>query len=225
MEVPTRPLRDFLPLVLPHAQYCPRPVAEQYLRLAAIEWCERTRCWRHVSTMDLTEQGEAIVSPDYATIFEIESAEFSSETVSSTELVATQFTQISLSDAEAMEGNAPRYITQVSPNSVTVLPFMVGSLSLSLFLKPRAGTEYGNDPADPLQDKYNVIPEHVFIQSAEKIAEGALARLLAIKDTKWHDPKMAGYYAGRFNEACDRHFSSELRGQQRAPRRSRPEFI
>lgn len=225
MPVQTRPLADFLPLVLPHAPDCPRTVAEQYLRLAAIEWCERTRCWRHVTTMALTEQGEAIVAPDYAAIFEIETAEFSNGNTDPVPLTPTQFTSVSLEDATAMAGGLPRYITQASPSTVTVLPFEAGDLSLSLFLKPRSGTEYGNDPDDPLQDRLNVVPQHVFVQSAEQIAEGALGRLLAIKNTSWHDPNMALYYSGRFDQACDRNFRSDMRGQHRAPVRTKPQFF
>jgi hypothetical protein len=40
------PWSDFLPYVLPSAPGCPDPVAEFNLRLAAQEFCARTRVWR-----------------------------------------------------------------------------------------------------------------------------------------------------------------------------------
>lgn len=223
--MPTRPLSDFLPLVLPHATDCPRPVAEQYLRLAAIEWCERTRCWRHIETTTLAANGQAIVAPDYATIFEIETAEFIDGNDNAVPLTPTQFSSIGPTDAATANAGAPVYITQVSPNTISVIPFAAGDVKLSLFLKPRSGTEYGTNPADPLQDRFNVVPEHIFIQNAEAIAEGALARLLAIKGAAWNDPNLAAFYFQRFEAACNRAFRSEVRGQQRAPARARAYFM
>ena len=68
-----------------------------------------------------------------------------------------------------------------------------------------------------------VVPEHIFVQSAENIAEGALARLLALpaEDAPWSNPKMAMYFAGRFEAACDRKFATHIKGQQRARRRTK----
>jgi hypothetical protein len=224
--VTTRPLADFLPLVLPHAPRCPRPVAEQYLRLSAIEWCERTRCWRSILTTAISAQESAIVAPVYATIHEIERAEFSASNVNQYELTPTQFSSVSLKDfGDTTTGATPRYITQVAPNAVSVLPFMAGTLELSLFLKPRFGSELGFDAEDPLQDRYNVVPEHIFIQSAEHIADGALSRLLALPDQEWTNPQMAGYYGSRFEASCNRAFSNQIKGQHRAVPRSRANFL
>lgn len=215
-----RPLKDFLPLVAPHCSTAPRPVMEQYLRLAAIEWCERTRAWRHITTQQVTENGAIIAAPEYATVHEIESAYHNGN-----QLSPTQFSHF---DPEDFEGTgAPAYITQSNANSVSILPFAPGTLLMNVFLKPRSGTEYGTNPQDPLQDKYNVVPDHLFVQSAEKIAEGALARLLALpkEDAEWANHKMAGYYRMRFDEACDAKFNSHVKGQQRSRRRTRAQWL
>lgn len=219
--MPTRPLSDFLPLVMPHCATAPRPTVEQYLRLAAIEWCERTRCWRHAAQFAIDEANEVIVAPDYATVHEIETAYFNN----TTPLSPTQFSSFSPDDFA--DQGSPQYITQSAPNTISILPFTAGTLNLSLFLKPRSGTEYGTNPADPLQDKYNVVPEHLFIQSAEAIAEGALARLLALpaESAEWSNPKMAMYYRQRFDEACDRKFNSHIKGQHRARKRTRANWF
>ena len=224
----TRQLKDFLPLVLPHAPSCPRVVAEQYLRLSAIEWCERTRAWRHITTVTVDEQNEAIVAPDYATIHEIERAEFT-PTGGDTpfELCPTQFTALDrLADLSEAAGSAvPEYITQVSPNTIALIPLAEGTVELSLFLKPRNDDEFSQTPGDPLANTYNVVPEHLLIQSGEPIAEGALGRLLALRGTEWFDPKMAAYYRARFDKALDRSFQTQLRGQHRARPRSKASFI
>lgn len=227
MTLPTRHLRDFLPLVLPHAPQCPGPVALQYLRLAAVEWCERTRCWREVVTTAIAQQNAAIVAPVYATIHEIEQAEFTSTTTGPIKLTPTQFSSLTMSELAdtTAEAGAPRYITQSSPNTVAVYPYQAGSLEMSLFLKPVSGTEYGTNPADPLQDKFNVVPAHIFTQSAEKVAWGALGRLLNLAKSDWYDPQNAAIFFAKFNDACDDSFRSELRGQHRAPVRTRASFF
>ena len=73
---PTKFLRDFLPLVIPNAIGVPDMVATFNLRLAAIEFCERTNCWRHIVSQTLTVNDPGIAVPGYATIHKIENASF-----------------------------------------------------------------------------------------------------------------------------------------------------
>lgn len=215
-----RSLHDLLSMVLPHAPGCPNPVALKNLRLAAIEWCERTRAWRSITTATVTEQGFAVVAPDFATIHEIETASFEG-----VELMPTQFSEVDPSNM-VETGAMPEYITQVSPNTVTLVPFKTGELQLTLFLKPRSGDEFGSNGAGGLkQDDQNQIPEHVFIQSGESIVFGALARLLLMPKVDWRDDKKGLYYKAEFDARVTDQFSSSIKGQQKAPARPRPQFI
>lgn len=221
MPLTTRPLSDFLPMVLPYAVGCPASVAEANLRLAAIEYCERTRCWRSVLTQTFAAQGEAItVAPAYAAIHEIETAFFGTENIP---LKPTQFSSVDPEDIDAADGalGQPEYITQVSSDTITVIPFQTGDIRLTLFLKPRSGTEYGTNPLAPLQDAYNVVPDFLFVQHAETIACGALARILKLPKQEFTDPKFSAYYEAKFDDRTDAKFSSNIRGQHRAPRRTR----
>ena len=59
MTIPIQ-LTKFLPMVLPHVPECPHGVATFNLRLAAIEFCERTLCWRHLAKVTI-EIGRAHV--------------------------------------------------------------------------------------------------------------------------------------------------------------------
>jgi len=214
MPIPTRALKDFLPLVTPLAIGCPDPVAIQNLRLAAIEWCERTRAWRHITEQAIVTNDDAIVAPSYATIHVIETASFDGQP-----LIPTQFSSIDETTRAATDGEfgPPIYITQTSPNQVAVIPFKTGTLDLTLFLKPRSGSEFGGvTPGVQLQDTQNVVPEYIFVQSAEIIAFGALSRLLLIKDQPFTDPKLAGFYLARFEAACNNAFTQGIKGQQQA---------
>lgn len=227
MADPVR-LSEFLPYVLPNAPGAPEVVAEKYVRMAAIEFCERTRCWRKITNVELTDESTvALVAPAYAAIHAIEYASFSSETMAKTPLTPTQYSDLAdrhRSDLES--GGAPRYITQVNPNSVTVFPLAAGSLEVSLFLKPRMGQSFeAGTPDDPIVDVYNQAPGFLLTQWGEAIACGALSKILMQPQTRWHDPNRAAAYLQKFERACDSHFSAGVIGQQRAPRRTRFRFL
>lgn len=210
-------LRQFLPLVMPHAPGCSDFVATFNLRLAAIEFCERTLCWRHMTTVTINKDGKAISAPPYAAIHRIESAVFDGEI----QLEPLQFSDVDEKTMEDTAGTPPKYITQAQYDTVRVLPFKEGKLTLSLFLKPVNGTEMQQDDDGIVTDAYDVVPEFIYKMHAEQIAAGALARLLSQPDKPWSNMNAALLYGQRFNGLMDQHFSVSLTGQQRARRRTR----
>ena len=227
MATPIR-LTDFLPYVLPNAPGAPDIVAEKYIRMAATEFCERTRCWRKISTVALTDENTvALVAPYYAAIHAIEYASFFSDSVAKTPLTPTQYSDLADRQHASLETEGtPRYVTQVTPNTVTVFPLAAGTLEVSLFLKPRMGQSFGQGTADdPMQDDFNQVPDFLLTQWGEAIACGALSKMLMQPQTRWHDPAKAGYYLQKFERACDTHFSTNITGQQRAARRTRFRFM
>ena len=221
-------LSAFLPYVLPHAPGVPNFVAEKYLRMAAIEFCERTRCWRKITEVEVgADNAVALVAPYHAAIHMIEFASFSSESAPKAPLTPTQFSDIGERYRADMEQEGPpRYITQVTPNEVRIFPLATGTLEVSLFLKPRMGQDMAtNDPGDPIQDTFNLVPDFLLTQWGEPIAAGALSKLLVQPQKRWSNPQLAGFYLDRFNAACDSHFGQSIKGQQRAPARSRFRFV
>lgn len=217
MAVETVQLSEFLPLVLPKAPGVPEPVAEFNLRLAAIEFCERTRAWRHVINTTVSAQNKTIVAPDYAAIHEIEQAYFNGK-----ELQPIQYSDVDHGEEDENLGE-PRYITQANPNTVALYPFPedTGDFKMSVFLKPRGGHEYGGNPDDPLEDAYNEVPEFLFVQHAEPIAFGALHRILMTPNTSFSDGAAAAFYMQRFEQCVSSKFSANMRGQHRAARRTK----
>lgn len=215
MATPTLQLSEFLPLVLPHAQGVSEPMATFNLRLAAIEFCERTRAWRHVINTTVTAQNKTLVAPEYAAIHEIEEAYFDGA-----KLTPVQYTEINHGD-ETDNTGTPCYITQQSPNTVALYPFGTGALKMSVFLKPRGGHEYGNNPDNPLEDAFDEVPEFLFVQHGELIAFGALHRILMTPNKAYSNPDASAYYYQRFEAGVNGLKSTNMRGQQRAPRRTR----
>ncbi|MBN8294550.1 hypothetical protein JI664_21435 [Rhodobacter sp. NTK016B] len=225
--MPTVQLSAFLPMMAASAPGLPSFAAEKYLRMAAIEFCERTKCWRNISTVELTDENdEAMAAPDYAAIHLIEWATFTAPNQPAVDLTPTQFSDVGPDADTSFIGSVPRYLTQVSPGTVRVLPFAAGTLTLSLFLKPRHGDDLTN-PANtqPLQDYLNQVPEFLLTQHGEIIVDGALSKALLLPQQQWSDPKRAMIHLQRFERSCDRLFATAVTGQQRARKRARIQFF
>lgn len=215
MTAPTISISAFDSFVLPFAQHAPAPIVRKFVRLAAIEFCERTRCWREIVTVMVNAQNEAIVAPPHAAIHEIEEATFDGKP-----LMPTQFTDTTL--LERSEEGTPRYITQTHLNTVALIPWESGSLTLSLFLKPRPETKMKNDiMSGATVDGLDVVPEFMFNQFAQKIADGALARLLMVPGQSFSNPQEGMRRSMLFNQHCDAKFANNITMQHRAPPRVR----
>ncbi len=222
MAARVRPLSDLLPLVRPHALACSIPFAMQALRIASIRFCERTRCWRHIASYNLTEQGGAVVAPYYATIHQFETADLDGMM-----LEPTQYSHIEPIDRDAVisASSQPRYVTQVEPGTVSVYPFKTGVLHLSLFLKPRIGNDWCPSIDGPIEDAFDVVPEFLIQQHGSAIAEGALEAIFMTPAQPFTDYNLGADYRGKFEAAMDGVKSSAIRGQQRAPLRVKPQWI
>ena len=217
MTAATIALDAFLPLVMPHCSGVPEFVATRNLRLAAIEFCERTRCWRHLTSVQIASDGQAVAAPFYAAIHLIERATFED----GRDLVPIQFSDVDERAVQETVGGQPAYITQSRYDTVRIIPFKPGRLDLSLFLKPVNGESFGFSDGGMIRDQYDQVPEFMWTMHAEPIASGAIARVLAQPDKPWTNPQLAMAHAARFEAAMDTHFSASVRGQHRARHRTR----
>lgn len=199
-----REIADLMHLILPHAQACPEPTAVQHLRWAAMKFCEATRIWRSCTTFDV--QGgcdEILCTPQHAQIFEIEQAWYNS--IELEPKAAGDFDR-------QYDDSQPRWISQVNSNTVRLVPGAqeTGALRLNLFLKPSRDAEDFPDFFDEFE---------------QTLADGALSRILVLPNQPFTDPGMAGAFGASFQMELDRNFNRNLRGQQRAPMRTRARFL
>ena len=200
-----RDIEDLLTHVLPYAPGCAEPTAVQHLRDAAVRFCERTRCWRFIDTFQTTgEHHEILAVPSDAVLFEIEWAKFNNREL---EAVSPQAATWHNQDGYT----EPRYITQVNPNCVSLEPHAVGELVISMFLKP-APTALE-------------IPAFMICDFGRALADGALATLLLLPNQPFTNPQLAMVFETKFQQALDRNFALNMRGQQRAPKRTKPNYF
>ncbi|NTE96689.1 hypothetical protein [Agrobacterium tumefaciens] len=200
-----REITVLLNLVNPFAPSLPEPTAVQWLRWAAIEFCKSTRVWRDERRFEVIGGAdEQFCMPEYAAIHEIERSWFGTR-----ELDPLPFGKT----PRFRDDSQPIYLSQVAPNTVRLVPGAqeAGELVLHLFLKPSITAE---DLPDMLIDDYG-----------QQLAEGALSRILLLPNQPFTDLNMAMAYGQAFQAALDKNFSANIRGQQRAPARTKASYL
>ena len=204
-----KPIDDFLPLILPRAPGCPEPIAFDAIRQAAIEFCERTRIWRDTDQFMADEFGD-IFAPAQSVIHQIEDARFEGH----------RLTPVSVQDLNerypgydwtTQSGDQPKYITQIHPNTVKIVPAWEGMITMTILLKP------SNDAQE--------LPDFIFDQYARTIADGALAEILMIPGQPYTNPQGGAMYSQRFQQRLDSIQVQWLKGQQRAPIHTKTSFF
>lgn len=209
-----RPMEDFFPEVLRYAPAAPDPLIENALREAASTFCERTRCWRDVHSVDVVgDESEIVCVPADSVIFEIEEAWFDGlrlERAAFSDFDAPEWPE-KMHGEEASQLGQPFAISQSSPNSVALIPRGAGSLKLSIFLKPAP--------------RSRTLPDVLFDQFLTVIADGAAARLLTMPEEPFANLQLASVLGGNFEGACNANFRFNKRGQQRSYARARSSFF
>lgn len=200
-----------LSMLAPHAPTCPDFVAAPAIRHAAVPFCERARPWRHQVEITLSTAQGAIVAPDTAAIVEIEFAEFDGRRLEPAGYIDVP---------EGLTGQPTTFFQQV-PDTIMISPFSAGTLKVSMFLKPRAGQEFGTDEGDPLFDRFDVLPDFLVYNHSKLLVDGALAQILVMPGESWSDPARAAMFRADYEQAIAAACAMPVRGQQRAPLRTK----
>lgn len=204
-----KPLEELFPRIMPRAKNCPEPVAASGIRIAAIEFCERTRLWRSSDTFSITETDCNIMAVPYgAVLYEIESARFNGLPL---EPVSLSWLEDEIYEWRTKTATVGNWITQTEPDTLRVIPACSGQVDLSLILKP-------SNEADAL-------PDFMVNAHARALADGALAEILTIPGQPFYNPDLAMFHSNRFRAELDRLFTSTIKGQQRAPVRTKPQYF
>lgn len=203
----------FLTEVRPWAPGVPDPVAFKAIRGAAIEFCERTRVWRFEDEYDATvdDMGE-IFTPSGSVLHDIElvkwnDRELLAQTTRDLDTRVPNWRTAAASDQSGL----PSYVTQLSLNSIRVVPAQDGRLYVCFRLKP--------DP-NSMQ-----LPDFLASEYKEIIGWGALGRLLTIPGQSYSNNDLAAYYSGLFKEKLDQLSTKGSTGQQNAQKRSKPRYF
>jgi len=192
---------DFHPLVLPSAPECPIPVADNALRLAARDFCVRTRAWRE--TEDLEAQGDT-------NLFDI-------DIPTGTELVRFTSADVGGKDFSVFGlGLLPKDWAERDPRPGL---YHVADAAYRVFPMPIAGAAMVIEAAVMPGMTGTGVSDEVFRLYAENIASGALCRLMKLPRQPWTDLAMASYHEAAYeraiHSAANRGFMQTSPGQHR----------
>lgn len=205
-----KPLDAFMTLITPHAKGVPVPTAYNGIRLAAIEFCEKTRLWKYNDTFNVKpSDSEVLCAPSGAVLHEIESARFNGRNLDPK-------TPGQMDDehrgwrTRIDVAQESRFITQLELNTISLYPRAEGVLDLSLWLKPAYDAR---ELPDFMVDLYR-----------NDIAEGALAYILMTPGQPFSSPDLATFYRMKFDNRLGTLSYKSTTGQQRARPRVKASF-
>jgi hypothetical protein len=203
-------LSAFLPFVLPHALGCPDFAAKQEILRAAIKFCEQTRAWKAVmDPVDIVAETAtyAIPTPTGAQCVIVEEVYYDG-------IEITPKTPDQLKEHYPnwlTKTGTPQFYTQLDPDNLTLSPIPEDALADGLVVR---GTFAPARTA-------TVVPDLLFNQYVDAIADGAIAELCATPGKPWTNPETAAYRAGLFQRAIDSTKAQVAKAFTRAPNRVR----
>lgn len=198
----------FGPLILPYATTCPVPLLEHHARLAAIDFLSHTKAWR----ADLAP----VVGDGVLTAFTL---------VAPTDAQIEKLLAVVITDAY---GNVTEANVKVDLDgarlsrmaSSSVLAYLQGRKLLAV--KPVQATGASIVATVALKPTLTAatIPDEVFEQYGQFIANGALAKLTSMANKPWTDPTTARINGAEFINAKAVTARQAERGFAKSGRRS-----
>lgn len=199
---------SFLPQVVPEVPGCPLAVAEDAVREAAIEFCEKGWAWiyTHPALTSVINVGTyAFTPPTGSLVSRVLQAWYEKR-----QLVAKTADQLSeLYENWTTQTGSPQYTVQDNEESLIIVPMptvgVADAIRMRVVLRPtRASTD---------------IETRIYEYHLDAIAMGAKAKLMMMSDKPWANPKMAPAYMAIFEEKIDAARYKAQKGYGRAVRR------
>lgn len=193
----------FMRHILPHALNCPEPASYQYLRDAAIEFCKRTRAWRHTCKVNVQVGNRIVLAvPEGATLFEVDKAMFDRFPLERVSYNDIDFTR---------DPGGARFFAVEPDNTVIVSPEQDGVLTVVMYLVPSQDTEE--------------LPDFMLEDHGKYLGAGALKDLLMLPNQPYTNPQNAGMFSIMFEQHLNSNFALQKRGKQRAAIRTKPSWF
>lgn len=202
-------LDKFLPYVLPNADGCPIPAAEQAIMSAAIEFCERSHAWNArldpIAVDALTAEVDIDVEAGSAV-----------ETIITAEFAGKEIQPKSEADLIEILGEGWRERTGTVTNF-----FLIGNAMRLVLIPADAGSLVVRAAYRPLRSS-NVLPDVLFEEHVEAIASGALAKLYATPNKPFSNPGLIEFHTRMMLDQATDARSKVYRDSVKSPLRSTP---
>jgi hypothetical protein len=196
----------FHPFVEPEVMGCPSPVIDHHLRLAMREFCDRTKAWSEwLDPVTLTGTTDTF---DY-------------DLTQSQELVAVRRAILNDADIDVMDGGATPEDWNASDAGSDLDPQLVhfDNAQYKIFPIPSSGDVLVVQMAFRPSLAATQVGDILYTRFAEKVADGAKARLMAMVGQEWANPALQVFYNQRFETACHTAANEDF---ARGKRRTKP---
>lgn len=201
---------EFMQGIAPYAPGCAAPTAYFGIRQAAIEFCARTRLWRHKASVAITANTAAVIPvPTDAVLHRFERVLFDGQPLDPKTPAWLDENAHGWRDGE-LEGQ-PAYVTQLEPGTMLLVPGADGTASVSISLKP---SQSAMELPDFMVNEYRSV-----------ICTGALAHILAIPGQPFTNVNLAMTYAQGFQAQVDSLATIAQSGQQGGRTRTKAQFM
>lgn len=202
---------EVLPDVLVQAPSCPQPFAIRQIRDAAREFCEQTRIWKETDEITVTTpESEGVISPTDAAIVAVEEAWLDGSHLEA-KTVAWLDENVPNWHAFEEDSGSPRYVTQLAPNTVTIVPKATGTLRVRLILKPSRSAD--------------TLPEFLIDQYCRQIGEGAAGRVLVTQGREFTNPQLGAALLDKFAGEISAAQIKVAKGQTGGRLRTRGQYL
>jgi hypothetical protein len=206
-------LEEFLPYVALHCPDVAEPSMLHEIRAACVLFCERTRVWKAIETLNVrANRGEYEIPVDSeAVVVAIEEAIFNGSTLrpEALDVLKTEWRDW------ITQTGSPILFTQLDPDNLRLVPVPNADypkgLTLRITYKPDRTAKS--------------VPDWLFQQYAEVIAAGAIGRLTGTRAFACFDPAVSGYYLQLFAAGADKALHEADKSFTRAPRRTKARFL
>lgn len=200
----------FLPDLRTYAASCPDPTAYRFLRQAARLLCQKTRLWKEWDTITVSKpDDEVLTTIRDAEIVDIETARLG--TLDLDPKTPAWLDEHSPGWAQDTTVGSGRFITQIVPDRIALYPRATGALVLRLVLKPsREATQF---------------PDFLLDHHSDLLGIGAAGNAMLVPNKDYSNPTLGMALRGQFEDGVAGLVSAALKGQQRAPRRTKGSFF
>lgn len=190
--------------VLPYAPNCPELFAIRHIREAAAELCKRARLWRQTDEVPIcATDSEALCTIEDAAIFQIEWAKLAEQDLEPVTVLWLDKHRPGWTDCT--DATDAKYITQLTPNSVAVVPMVAGLLKVRYVLYPSRTAA--------------TLPDFLVEQYATEIGRGAASRILTTPG-EFANPQLGLKFEADFKSLLNSLSVQAAKGQQNAPLRT-----
>lgn len=204
-----RDIDDFLPEVLRFAPNASDVVAQRFILQAARDLCDRAKLWRETDRFQITTPTlQGVCTINDAAIVEIEAAYLDGAKLEPVQ-VSWLNREHPLWALETEETGTARYVTQMTPNTVTVYPAQSGTMTIMLVLKPS-------------RDAFS-LPDFLLEDYSEEIGRGAAGRMLT--EPSSDNPQLGAAHLAWFEQKLNAIALKATKGQQNAPPRTRGAYF